>query len=342
MAQTKKEIQSHLETAGSQPRHRFGQNFMIDQNLVRLITAAGEIAAGDVVIEVGPGTGTLTEELMATPAAKVVAVEIDRDLAKMLREKFAGEPRFELIEGDALAGKHQLNEQLLVAAPLLPLPGRERAGVRGEKSGREGESPSGVSSDTRASQNAPLVKGHLSPHPASPLRAEGQEAEPLPQAAGAGNVKLVANLPYNIASPLVIELLIAGVQTLAFTVQKEVADRLAAKAGDDAYGSISVMVQLLGDVEVMRTLPPQAFWPAPKIDSALVRVRRRDRLGSQVNAFSRFLHQLFSARRKTLRKALAQADYKADAIIAALSLDPQARPETLDPQTLWAVFQQTC
>src|SRR5206468_13051771 len=108
MAQTKKEIQLLLSGASTSPRHRFGQNFMIDQNLVRLVAAAGGIAGGDVVIEVGPGTGTLTEELLALPAGRVVAVEIDRDLARMLRERFGGNERFQLIEGDALSGKHEL------------------------------------------------------------------------------------------------------------------------------------------------------------------------------------------------------------------------------------------
>jgi 16S rRNA (adenine1518-N6/adenine1519-N6)-dimethyltransferase len=272
MAQSKKQIQDLLETAGSQPRHRFGQNFMIDQNLVRLIAAAGEIAAGDTVIEVGPGTGTLTEELIASPASKVIAVEIDRDLAAMLREKFASEPRFALIEGDALAGKHELNEELRVS--LVP-----------------------------------------------------------------GKTRLVANLPYNIASPLIIELLIAGVSLMAFTVQKEVADRLKAAHDSDDYGPLSVMVQMLGEVEVMRTLPPQAFWPAPKIDSALVRIRRRDQLGEKASEFSRFVQILFQARRKTLRKVLTQAGYPADQWIEQLKLNPQARPETLDPATLWRMFQ---
>jgi 16S rRNA (adenine1518-N6/adenine1519-N6)-dimethyltransferase len=272
MAQSKKQIQDLLETAGSQPRHRFGQNFMIDQNLVRLIAAAGEIAAGDTVIEVGPGTGTLTEELIASPASKVIAVEIDRDLAAMLREKFASEPRFALIEGDALAGKHELNEELRVS--LVP-----------------------------------------------------------------GKTRLVANLPYNIASPLIIELLIAGVSLMAFTVQKEVADRLKAAHDSDDYGPLSVMVQMLGEVEVMRTLPPQAFWPAPKIDSALVRIRRRDQLGDKAGEFSRFVQILFQARRKTLRKVLTQAGYPADQWIEQLKLNPQARPETLDPATLWRMFQ---
>src|SRR5689334_5475661 len=76
MAQTKHEIQSLLAQAGSQPRHRFGQNFMIDQNLVRLVAEAGELSDQDLVIEVGPGTGTLTEELLAR-AGRIAAVEID-------------------------------------------------------------------------------------------------------------------------------------------------------------------------------------------------------------------------------------------------------------------------
>ena len=95
MAQTKHEIQSLLNDAGSEPRHRFGQNFMIDQNLVRLVAQAGQISASDFVIEVGPGTGTLTEELLAN-AGQVLAVEIDRDLAALLRTRFAASFNFSL------------------------------------------------------------------------------------------------------------------------------------------------------------------------------------------------------------------------------------------------------
>lgn len=275
MAQTKQQIQSLLAEAGSEPRHRFGQNFMIDQNLVRVVADAGQVAPGDLVVEVGPGTGTLTDELLAR-GAQVLAVEIDRDLAAMLRTRFEGNPKFRLIEGDALASKHALNEELAAAL--------------------------------------------------NDAAARNQTA------------RLVANLPYNIASPLVVELLIAGVQTLAFTVQKEVADRLKAAANSDDYGPLTAVVQLLGKVELLRTLPPQAFWPQPKIDSALVRVTRADRLGGRAQAFSPFLTQLFSARRKTLRKALSNAGYDAEAMIAKLSLDPQARPEVLTPEQLLALF----
>ena len=271
MAQTKHEIQSLLAGADTSPRHRFGQNFMIDQNLVRLVADAGELSAGDWCLEVGPGTGTLTEELLSR-AGRVTAVEIDRDLAGLLRERLAGRENFQLIEGDALASKHELN------------------------------------ADLQAALTAARQQGL---HP-----------------------KLVANLPYNIASPMVIELLIAGVDLLAFTVQKEVADRLKAKAGSDDYGPLTIMAQLLSKVEVMRTLPPQAFWPAPKIDSSLVRLRRDDRLGKGVKSFDIFMHKVFSFRRKTLRKALDQAGYEADRIIRESGADGSLRPEIFTPEQM--------
>lgn len=254
------------------PRHRFGQNFMIDQNLVRLIADAGKIESGDIVIEVGPGTGTLTEELLSR-GAEVVAVEIDRDLAALLRARLGDRPDFKLIEGDALSSKHALNEELLAYIAAV----------------REAASP-------------------------------------------ARQIKLIANLPYNIASPLIIDLLQAGVDSLTFTVQKEVADRLRAGAGSDAYGPLSVMAQMLARVEVLRTLPPQAFWPPPKIASALVRMTRQDLLGDRARDFGRFVQQIFSVRRKTLRRALLQFDYPADEMLTSLSLNPQQRPEELTPQ----------
>ena len=206
MSQTKHEIQALLSSVNASPRYRFGQNFMIDQNLVRIVADAGEIGPDDLVIEVGPGTGTLTEELLAR-AGRVTAVEIDRDLAAMLRTRFGADAKFQLIEGDALAGKHKLNPELLSA----------------------------------------LMAGQ---RPASPCRQ---------------TITLVANLPYNIASPLVIELLIAGVDRLAFTVQKEVADRLRAAPSTDAYGPLTVMVQMLAQVELLRTLPPRRSGPHRKL-----------------------------------------------------------------------------
>jgi 16S rRNA (adenine1518-N6/adenine1519-N6)-dimethyltransferase len=153
-----------------------------------------------------------------------------------------------------------------------------------------------------------------------------------------GKFKLVANLPYNIASPLVIELLLAGVDLLAFTVQKEVADRLKSTGGDN-YGPLSVMVNLLAEVEILRTLPPQAFWPAPKIDSALVRLVRKDQLGADAAAFGLFVQKVFSFRRKTLRKALTMASLDADAVLTATDSDGQHRPEEFPPAEFLRMFR---
>jgi 16S rRNA (adenine1518-N6/adenine1519-N6)-dimethyltransferase len=277
MSQTKQEIQSLLEEAGSSPRHRFGQNFMIDRNLVAIIARAGQIQRTDLVIEVGPGTGTLTEELLAL-ADEVLAVEIDRDLAAMLQNRFADQAGFSLIQGDALDGKHAVNPEL-----------RRRIDV---------------------------------------ARVAGRE------------VKLVANLPYNIASPLIIDLLLAGVSSLAFTVQKEVARRLSAVAGTEDYGPLTVMAQLLAKVELQRTLPPQAFWPQPKIESALVCMQAQNALGGDARQVGEFVQRLFSARRKTLRRALSITGCEtAETILGQLGIDPQARPETLPPGMLLRLYR---
>lgn len=278
MSQTKQQIQSILNDAGSQPRHRFGQNFMIDRNLVAAIARAGELQAGDLAVEVGPGTGTLTEELVAS-GAEVLAVEIDRDLAEQLRQRFADQPRFRLIEGDALSSKHALHPQL--------------------------------------------------------------QEEIVQALAGKRPVKLVANLPYNIASPLIIELLLAGVERLTFTVQKEVALRLNAEAGSDDYGPLTVMAQLLARVSIERYLPPQAFWPQPKIDSALVVMQRREQIMPEAAEFSRFVQQVFSFRRKTIRKGLSNLGFdNCETVLERAGVEVAARPETLAPAVLLELFRQ--
>lgn len=278
MAQTKGEILSFLSDAGIRgPKHRFGQNFMIDGNLVRLVADAGEILAGDVVVEVGPGTGTLTEELLKRVEADgmVVGVEIDRQLAEALRRRFDTNRGFVLIDGDALAGKHRLSKPLEAIISSRP------------------------------------------------------------------RTKLVANLPYNIASPLVVECLLAGVELLAFTVQREVAERLEAHAGEEAYGPLSVVVQLLAEVEVMRTLPPSAFWPMPKVDSALVRLRRRADVEADFRDLGHFIHQLFSARRKTLRRSMKQAGYDAETILAELNFAGEVRPEEVTPEQFLMLWRSS-
>ncbi len=327
MPQTKTEIRALLDAADARPKHRFGQNFMIDQNLVAAVADAGEVAAGDFVIEVGPGTGTLTEELLARvgETGRVVAVEIDRDLAGLLRRRFGGEGSTE-VDAPVPPDPRRL------AAPLAGRVGERDAAGRAPQAGRlnDGESVAARVERFHLIEGDALAGKHeLNPDLLEQIRLAAASGRPA---------KLVANLPYNIASPLAVELLAAGVDLLAFTVQKEVADRLRARPGTGEYGPLTVMVQLLSSVEVLRTLPPQAFWPAPKIDSALVRLRRADRLGTEVRPFGDWLRAVFSMRRKTLRKAILETGGHEGAL-DSLGIDPQARPETLDPPALLALYR---
>ena len=110
--QTQSEIRAILAAHGISPKHRFGQNFLVDHNLLRRLVDASEIGVGSLVLEIGPGTGTMSEELLAR-GAELVAVELDRDMAAILRERLSGDPRFTLFEGDCLDGKRALNADVL-------------------------------------------------------------------------------------------------------------------------------------------------------------------------------------------------------------------------------------
>ncbi|MGA1393848.1 MAG: ribosomal RNA small subunit methyltransferase A, partial [Phycisphaerales bacterium] len=171
--QSLSEIKAILSERGLRPRHRFGQNFLIEPMHLRRLVEAASIAAGDAILEVGPGTGTLTEELLAS-GARIVASEIDRDLASLLRERFGDV--IQLVEGDVLSAKRSI-----------------AAEVTGSMGGRE--------------------------------------------------FKLVSNLPYQIASPL-LAILASDPRCLGcfVTVQREVADRLGAGPGKSDYGPLSVVV----------------------------------------------------------------------------------------------------
>ncbi len=300
--QTLSEIRGLLAAAGLTPRHRFGQNFLIDLNLMRKLVKSGDLRAADVVLEVGPGTGSLTEMILAA-GPRVVSVEIDFGLAALLRGRFADEPRFRLVVGDALAGKHGINPDIAEALSTW-----------------------------------------------------------LPAAGGA--YKLVANLPYQIATPLLANLLIAGAAdrasesdrrptglppalprfaTLVCTIQKEVADRLSARPETDAYGPISVIAQTLAEVRTLGVVPAEAFWPRPGVQSAMVelRPRRPDELGlADVPAFGEFVHAAFGQRRKKLRRLVGPGRQAADESAfdrACVSAD--ARPEQLTPEQFRALHR---
>lgn len=164
--------------------------------------------------------------------------------------------------------------------------------------------------------------------------------------------KLVANLPYAVATPVISNLLLSdwSVERMVVTVQWEIGAKLAAWPGTEHFGGLSVLVQSLADVEIRRRLPPAVFWPRPQVASAIVRIwprpARRQQLGD-VQRFREFLRDLYAHRRKNLRGALASIpaiglDKAAvDAKLAQLGIDGAARAETLnvaDHQRLFSSF----
>ncbi len=284
--QTLSEIRALLAERGLTPRRRFGQNFLIDLNLMRKMVEAADVSAGDVVLEVGPGTGSLTE-LLLERGAEVVAVEIDRGLAELLGERFADQPRLTLLCCDALAGKHEVHPEVIKA-----------------------------------------FGGLLASRPAGVV----------------GQLKMVANLPYQVATPLLLNLLCGEPRfdLLAFTIQKEVAERLTASTGTADYGPISVITSLAADCEVLSRMPPSAFWPRPKVESSMLIVRPKPRaddddLGGLAALVGRaFLHRRQMLRRIVSRWANASAALSA---LEALGIDSATRPQDLGPDA-WQRFHR--
>ena len=247
------------------PRKRFGQHFLEPAWVDKLVTSI-EPAPSDVFVEVGPGRGALTLAL-APRVTRVIAVEIDRDLAAALPSRVP--PNVQIVQGDFL---HADFDDLL----------------------------SGI----------------------------------------VGPVRVVGNLPYNVASPILFQLLHAASHGRRFRdatlmLQKEVADRLSAGPGTGDYGALAIQVGLLADVDRLLTLPPGAFRPPPKVTSAVVRLRFREPLADvpDLQAFERVVRGLFLKRRKTLLNALRpQADARGlnpAQVIEQAGLDPGLRPEAL-------------
>ena len=255
--QTLGEIKALLAGRGLRPRHRFGQNFLIEPVHLRTLVDRSGVAAGEVVLEVGPGTGVLTD-LLVEAGTEVIACEIDRDLASLVADRFGD--RITLVVGDALPSKRTLSP-------------------------------------------------------------------PLIESIGGRPFRIVANVPYAIASPLLAVL--AGMDGFlggGVTVQREVADRLAARPGTRAYGPLSVVVQSRFAVERLAELPPGCFWPPPEVNSAMVGLRPLETPlvgASELDAFGRFVSEVFGRRRKQLGTILGRGRDLPDGI------ESDMRPERL-------------
>jgi len=258
---------------GVSPTKSLGQNFVVDANTVRRIARAAGVGPVDVVLEVGPGLGSLTLALLDVAAA-VVAVEVDP-----------------------------------VLATALPATVAERR---------------------------PEAAGRLAVHAADALRLTSLP-DPQPTA-------LVANLPYNVAVPVLLSVLerFGSVRHGLVMVQAEVAERLAAAPGEPAYGVPSVKAAWWARLRRAGAVPRTVFWPVPNVDSGLVAFERRQPPASLAGRAAVFacVDAAFAQRRKTLRAALAGLAGSADAAERALraaGIDPRTRGEQLDVEAFSAL-----
>lgn len=218
-----------------QAKKRFGQNFLVDDNIINRIIRAVSPKTGEHLVEIGPGLGALTEHLVNNDC-QLDVVEIDRDLAEKLQQRYTNMPNFRLHLIDALKADF------------------------------------------------------------------GAFAKPTQ------SLRVIGNLPYNISTPLLFHLLAYKpcIQDMHFMLQKEVVDRLASPEGHKTYGRLSIMVQYHCHVEPLFVVPSTAFKPAPKVESAIVRLRPRHREVSVTDPvfFARVVNACFQQRRKTIRNGL--------------------------------------
>ena len=151
----------------------------------------------------------------------------------------------------------------------------------------------------------------------------------------ASSCKLVANLPYHVATPLIMNLLTARprIERMCFTIQKEVADRLTAEAGSRDFGPLAIAVQTTCTITKLAKIPPQAFWPAPKVASSMLRLDRKPHpfeTGDRLRRFLELIHAAFAHRRKTLRYNLSRYLDGAELAKTLESIDGNARAEHID------------
>jgi 16S rRNA (adenine1518-N6/adenine1519-N6)-dimethyltransferase len=312
------EIRSLLAKRDIQLTRSLGQNFLHDQNQLRRIVDVAEIKPTDKILEIGPGLGPLTE-LLLEKAGEVLAIETDVRLVDFLCERFGLETK----EGmpaltPALSPEEREN---VLDTPVNPtsldssLRGNKNLPLLGERAG--------VREDNRHPDNLFLIHDDALAF----LKREPRDWS---------DWKLVANLPYSVASPILVELA-AGPRTprmIVATLQLEVARRLMAQADDDDYGVLTLLVQLDFEPSGWFKIPPECFFPSPDVDSACVCLVRRATPLLPENlrpAFVKIVKRGFSQRRKMMLKLLKQ-DWAVDKLTAAfveLKISPMERAEKL-------------
>lgn len=270
--QTVADIKATLQALGRGPKRSLGQNFLIDHGKIDALVEASGITRGDLVLEVGPGTGVLTDVLFER-GVDLVCAELDDQFAACIRARFDGRAR--VVVGDCLERKGRLNAAVSHA---LDEHGAHERGYR-----------------------------------------------------------LIANLPYQAASGLMVALAWDPRCRGQFvTIQKEVGERVRAEPGTRDYSELTVMVRARCEAVRIATLPPGCFWPTPKVVSEMVGISPRTRTSetappvaslSERDRLASLARAVFTRRRKTLRAALGDLPWPD-------GIDPGARGETLTIEQL--------
>jgi 16S rRNA (adenine1518-N6/adenine1519-N6)-dimethyltransferase len=269
------DVRSLAAAAGLRPSKQRGQNFVIDANTVRRIVRTADLDPHDVVVEVGPGLGSLTLGLLGA-ASRVVAVEVDPVLAGAL----------------------------------------------------------------------PATVARYAPEQSGNLEVVAADAMRVPSVPGPPPTALVANLPYNVAVPVLLHLfaLLPSLRRTLVMVQSEVADRLAAPPGSRTYGVPSAKTAWFADVRRAGHVGRSVFWPVPNVDSALVSCTHRPPPATTATRAQVFavVDAVFAQRRKTMRGTLASlagSPAAAEKALRAAGLDPRARGETASIEDLARVAE---
>jgi 16S rRNA (adenine1518-N6/adenine1519-N6)-dimethyltransferase len=315
------EIRELAARAGVRPTKALGQNFVLDAGTVRKIVRQAEVAPGEVVVEVGPGLGSLTLGLLEA-GADVVAVEIDPVLARLLPGTVAAH-----VPGLVVGPGHD--------EPARAPDGRDEPAWPPTRHDEPADCPAAAHDEAAA--RGELVAALRDGAGRTRLRVLLADALDVTALPGPAPTALVANLPYNISVPVLLAFLarFGSLRRALVMVQAEVADRLVAPPGGRTYGVPSVKVGWWAAARRTATVGRAVFWPAPNVDSALVRLDRRDPPPTNAprEAVFAVVDAAFGQRRKMLRSALAELFGSSAAAQAALreaGVDPTARGEAVD------------
>jgi 16S rRNA (adenine1518-N6/adenine1519-N6)-dimethyltransferase len=307
------EMRAWLDQRNIQLTKSLGQNFLHDAHQLQRIVATAEVTKADKVLEIGPGLGPLTELLLAR-ADEVLAIEMDLRLVKVLCERFGLEATTTLTPeeraGEATAFGDQMRpDSARRGTEELPLPGE------------------GAEVGEAAASNYPDNLNLFHDDALAFIKRERRDWT---------DWKLVANLPYSVASPILVELALAPQRPkqMTVTLQLEVAQRLMAQADDDDYGVLTLLVQLDYEPRGWFKIPAHCFFPAPNVDSACVNLVRREKplLADELRlVFVRIVKKAFSQRRKMMLKLL-KTEWPLEKLQTAfteLNISPQERAEKL-------------